>query len=211
MRFNRGDRVKFLNDTGGGIITRIRDEKMVIVETEDGFEIPVRVSELILVEKSKDQNQDQGIAGSIKSPDNRNDNVGKIRQEDKLVEDIQAIGVMDEDQPGLPERNLLLALSGNERSGEFEAWLINDSGLNVLYVLLLKQDDLYTNMKTGLIEADTKIFIANITREQINSFISLRLQALFFRKGTYDPVPPSQMEYPLDPAEIFAVRLICRQ
>lgn len=191
-----------MNDTGGGIINRIRDAKIVIVETEDGFEIPVPVSELILVEKSK--NQDQGVAGLIKRSDNRNDTIGKNRPEDDLPGDIQAIGEMEEDFFGLPERNLLLALSGNERSGELEAWLINDSGLNVLYVMLLKQDDLYTNIKTGLIEADTKIFISNITREQINSFISLRLQAVFFRKGTYDPVPPSQMEYPLDPAEIFA-------
>jgi hypothetical protein len=202
MQFNRGDRVKFLNDTGGGIISRVRDAKMVIVETEDGFEIPVPASELILVEKSKDQ--DLTGAGSFKRTDSRNENVGKNRQEDEPVMDMQSIGELDEDSPGLPERNLLLALSGNERSGELEAWLINDSGLNVLYVMLLKQDDLYTNIKTGLIEADTKIFIANISREQINSFISLRLQAVFFRKGTYDPVPPSQMEYALDPAEIFA-------
>ncbi|MGF1584079.1 MAG: DUF2027 domain-containing protein [Bacteroidales bacterium] len=202
MQFNRGDRVKFLNDIGGGIITRIRDSKIVIVETQDGFEIPVPLSELILVEKSKDQ--DRSDTGSVKKADNRKESTGKQNMEDELIVNIQAIDEPEEDNSGLMERNLLLALSGNERSGELEAWLINDSGLNVLYVMLLKQDDLYTNIKTGLIEADTKIFIANITREQINSFISLRLQAVFFRKGTYDPVSPSQMEYALDPAEIFA-------
>jgi hypothetical protein len=200
MQLNKGDRVKFLNDTGGGIITRIRDAKMVIVETEDGFEIPVHVSELILVEKLKVQ----GDADSDERADNYVESTGKQVRDDKPIGNIKAIDELEDDNSGIQERNLLLALTGNERSGELEAWLINDSGLNVLYVLLLKQDDLYTNIKTGLIEADTKLFITKITREQINSFISLRLQAIFFRKGTFDPVPPSQKEYPLDPAEVFA-------
>jgi hypothetical protein len=202
MQFNKGDRVKFLNDTGGGVINRIRDAKIVIVETQDGFEIPVPVSELILVEKSKDQDEDG--AGTVKRADIRKEMIGNQKREDEPIADIQTIDRPDEDNPGLPERNLLLALPGNERAGEFEAWLINDSGINALYVILLKQDDMYTNIKTGLIEADTKLFIANITREQINSFISFRLQAVFFRKGTYDPVPPAQKEFPLDPAEIFS-------
>jgi hypothetical protein len=200
MQFNKGDRVKFLNDTGGGLITRIRDAKMVIVETEDGFEIPVPVSELILVEKMKVQ----GGTGSDKMADNEIESIGKRVREDVPIVNILTTDELEEDIPGVQERNLLLALTGNERSGEFESWLINDSGLNVLYVLLLKQDDMYTNIKTGLIEADTKLFITKITREQINSFISIRVQAIFFRKGTYDPVPPSQKEFPLDPAEMFA-------
>jgi hypothetical protein len=51
MNYEKGDRVKFLNDIGGGIITEMKDNKTAIVMTIDGFEMPVPVAELILVEK----------------------------------------------------------------------------------------------------------------------------------------------------------------
>ncbi len=44
-----GDRVRFLNDTGGGIITEFIDEELVKVLTEDGFEFPVLKKEVIVV------------------------------------------------------------------------------------------------------------------------------------------------------------------
>jgi hypothetical protein len=47
VELKRGDRVKFLNDTGSGIVTRIIDKEMVMVKTDDGFEYPVLGSELL--------------------------------------------------------------------------------------------------------------------------------------------------------------------
>lgn len=44
-----GDRVRFLNETGGGIITGFIEEDMVRVLTEDGFEFPVMKKEVIVV------------------------------------------------------------------------------------------------------------------------------------------------------------------
>ena len=38
MKFNIGDKVSFLDEKGGGIITKIVDENIVTVEIEDGFE-----------------------------------------------------------------------------------------------------------------------------------------------------------------------------
>lgn len=49
-RFKIGDKVRFLNETGGGIIVRIDDKGMAYVESEDGFEIPALLSALIPAE-----------------------------------------------------------------------------------------------------------------------------------------------------------------
>jgi len=49
MKLN--DKVRFLNEKLAGTITRIIDDKMVAVEVDDGFEIPVLRSEIVL-EKS---------------------------------------------------------------------------------------------------------------------------------------------------------------
>jgi len=44
----KGDRVKFLNDTGSGLVTRVVNNELVMVSTDDGFEYPVMKSELLL-------------------------------------------------------------------------------------------------------------------------------------------------------------------
>jgi hypothetical protein len=50
MKFQLGDRVKFLNSKGGGVITRIISPSLVNVMIEDGFEIPTVTSELVKID-----------------------------------------------------------------------------------------------------------------------------------------------------------------
>jgi hypothetical protein len=52
MEFKPGDKVRFLNATGGGVVTRQINSFMVSVAIEDGFEIPTLVSELVIIEPS---------------------------------------------------------------------------------------------------------------------------------------------------------------
>ena len=44
---NIGDKVKFLDDVGGGVVTSFINKNMVNVENEDGFEIPYPISKLL--------------------------------------------------------------------------------------------------------------------------------------------------------------------
>ena len=48
-----GDKVRFLNDVGGGKITAFRPGGIVLVEDADGFDIPVRESEVVVVETNE--------------------------------------------------------------------------------------------------------------------------------------------------------------
>jgi hypothetical protein len=47
-----GDRVSFLNEKGFGIVTEIKNKSIAIVETEDGFEVPHPINQLVLVKNS---------------------------------------------------------------------------------------------------------------------------------------------------------------
>lgn len=49
MKFNIGDKVSFLNEKGGGVITNILSDYRVLVTNEDGFEVPVSVNEIVPV------------------------------------------------------------------------------------------------------------------------------------------------------------------
>ena len=44
-----GDKVRFFSDTGGGFIADIKG-KIVLVEDEDGFQIPTPINEIVIVE-----------------------------------------------------------------------------------------------------------------------------------------------------------------
>jgi hypothetical protein len=49
MKFQPGDKVKFLNEKGGGIVKRIIDSSTVELSIEEGFDVPVLISNLIKV------------------------------------------------------------------------------------------------------------------------------------------------------------------
>ena len=44
-----GDRVRFLNSVGGGIVKKINKD-IALVEEEDGFETPVLLRECVVIE-----------------------------------------------------------------------------------------------------------------------------------------------------------------
>ena len=48
MKFNIGDRVRFLNEVGGGKVVKYIDNETVTVLNEDDFEIPVLMNEFTM-------------------------------------------------------------------------------------------------------------------------------------------------------------------
>ena len=50
-----GDKVRFLNSTGGGVVRSFKGKDQVLVEDEDGFEVPVLIRECVVVGDSEMQ------------------------------------------------------------------------------------------------------------------------------------------------------------
>lgn len=46
-----GDKVRFLNDVGGGKVTAFRPGGIVLVEDEDGFDMPMPMNEVVVIEE----------------------------------------------------------------------------------------------------------------------------------------------------------------
>jgi hypothetical protein len=241
MTISKGDRVKFLNDTGGGIVMEIRDSKMAIVLIDDGFEVPVPVSELIPVAGSSgyqagpdkpDQFPGRKYAGEDDKPGFREKPAagpgsgkepGDYAGDDPYGHESLDAGAYSHEDPAdrysgetgrqppagkparrRPERNLLLGLVGNTGQNSLDLWLINDSGFDVFFTVLRKDESSWLNIRAGHIDPDTKIIIRSFSREQVNTFLALRLQALFYTGGLFDPVPPAQADFSIDPLEVYA-------
>ena len=52
MKFNISDKVSFLNEKGNGVIVKILNKTLALVLTEEGFEIPFNINELIIYERN---------------------------------------------------------------------------------------------------------------------------------------------------------------
>lgn len=63
-KFKPGDRVSFLNDVGGGVISSIEDD-VAMVESEDGFDIPYPLEELVLVKSREEQEKAYKLSDSV--------------------------------------------------------------------------------------------------------------------------------------------------
>ena len=53
IKMKIGDKVRFLNEKGEGIITGFVGKNIVNVENEDGFEIPMPLREVVVISAEK--------------------------------------------------------------------------------------------------------------------------------------------------------------
>ena len=174
--FKRGERVKFLNETGTGTVTRIIDSEMVMVRTEDGFEYPVLGSELIRrgdenIKPAPSENHGgrhsaagykgtgpvlSGVSAELRPSDpasgeNSADSVQKREEGDKVYK--------------IPDRepDIYIAVVPFDHSepvgGEVSLYIINDSEWSLLYhcAVVKRESKTRNTIAAGLIEPGIKI------------------------------------------------------
>ena len=47
----KGDKVRFLSETGGGIVAGFQGKNIVLVQDSEGFEIPMSINEVVVVDE----------------------------------------------------------------------------------------------------------------------------------------------------------------
>ena len=196
--FKKGDRVKFLNDTGGGIITRVV-HTTAYVENEDGFEIPVNISHLLPVEVPQ---ADLSPFTSVSAqPSIENDTcIDAARHVSTAPDYIDLAGEPDESNID-GSVNILLAWVPQRRKDRktvYDLFLVNDCRYHIMYVAAMISKGAYRGLQAGTLECDTTIHLTEIPAEDLNHISSIRLEVLFFKKGVYLPQEPMQYELKID-------------
>ena len=59
-----GDKVRFLSEMGGGKVAGFQGKDIVLVEDEDGFEIPMRINDVVVVQ-SDDYNSRNALTAKM--------------------------------------------------------------------------------------------------------------------------------------------------
>ena len=212
-----GDKVRFLSETGGGRISGFQGKNIVLVEDEDGFEIPTLVSEVIVVADSSET--EKQIANAEKQqqassqPDNRS-----IKQRLADNENDEYDDTPDDPSvnftPPVKEREegeLLSIYVGfvpiNEKQitqTEFEAYLINDSNYSIAYNYLFKNGEEWQAESSGEIEPNTKFLLNEFSHTDLNSMLNIAVQLIAYkREKTFKIKPAIDSRFKLDATKFY--------
>lgn len=118
-----GDKVRFLDAQGGGIVKSFGDKGLVMVEDEDGFEIPTLPSQCVVVSEEEDQRQ-AGHAPVHQAPLTRAQmaarqamtEVDKLKEENRQLK--EKIHAMEAEMNTLKLHLLKLQYQGNNAKGQ---------------------------------------------------------------------------------------------
>jgi len=176
-----GDKVRFLNAVGGGIVKGFKSKDIVWIEEDDGFETPALIRECIIVESPKSPEREfaSPLAGLVSGGTEQTLNDTKKRNDSE--EPYEAIEL-----PGKERLNIYLAYLPLDikliGKCSYEAFLINDSNYYLFFNYMNRQNSAWNSRFAEWIEPNTRLFIEEFTKEQLNELERICVQFIAFKK-----------------------------
>lgn len=207
MNCKIGDKVRFLNSTGGGIVVRFTSKNIVAVQDEDGFEIPVPVNEIVVInEKNDSVFTSESYAYRSSSQGNQ---PKKDADEDDEEDDFPDFYIPEPKQedaidPSTNSYNVLLGFvpfNKQEASkADLDLYIINDGDYRVAYSIAKWTDkELLKPIGSGLMEPDSKERICTLSREDFSKLQVFNVSLIYFKNRDFLPVAPDQVNLELNP------------
>jgi hypothetical protein len=182
-KYKTGDQVRFLNDTGGGKITRIDEKGMVLVQTGDGFEIPVTAGELIPDMSFFEDTTEREVKETNSKIPVRDNKVQKNNANKPGDRDINIETEIPVNLPFDTDINVLLGFAADPGvpvfSSDISCYLINDSGFTLYYLAGVVRQGNYYLLDSGAVEPDTKFLLGVFTHTELSKISAFHIQVLF--------------------------------
>lgn len=214
MKFKIGDKVKFLNDSGGGVVTEIIDSKKVGVLTEDGFVIPTLVNQLIFDGDNNFFPDVEEVEPQIVKPKIKNKPIDEKKSENINPQSdfqlLKKISFDEDDDYQKPDDTIDIYLgfvpviASKPTECDLDVYLINDSNYIVSFNYLKPFSGLF-NTFSGAIAPNTKEVIDRFNRENINELGKIIFQFLFSKSKPHALKSPFETEIKIHPAKFFIV------
>jgi len=177
-----GDRVRFLNTTGGGVVRGLKGKDQVIVEDEDGFEVPALMRECVVVGEREAQIRSSNSSPLVSKPAVSPESAEKViitktvEPEAKIVETSEGerLNIYLAFLPVEPEKLL--------QGSNYEAYFVNDSNYFLYINYMNCENSSWTSRYNGLIEPNTKIFMEEFGKDELNSLERVCVQMIAFKK-----------------------------
>ncbi|MDE7388216.1 MAG: DUF2027 domain-containing protein [Muribaculaceae bacterium] len=171
---NIGDYVRFLNDVGGGRITRINGQTAYVTD-EDGFETPVLLRECVVVPADRPS----GDASSTSSTSHTS--------AERVIEETPAQPVAETAEGEKLTAVLMFEPHDIKRlsTTDFDCLLVNDSNYHMLYSVATREalDTEWTLLGAGTVEPGTQILLEEVAHDDLPSLERLSVQLIAYKPG----------------------------
>ena len=199
-----GDQVRFLSEVGGGKVAGFQGKNIVLVEDEDGFQVPMRTSDVVVV---GDEDYDTKHVVEVKNAQRKTE-AEEEEPETEPADKPITFRPKPEERRGGDKLSAFLAfvpMDVKELSQtRFESYLVNDSNYYLRYTYLTAEGTAWTVRAEGEIEPNTKEFIEEFGREDLNAMEHACIQMLAYKRDKHfllKPVVNAQVR--IDPVKFY--------
>lgn len=201
-----GDKVRFLSEVGGGKVAGFQGKNIVLVEDEDGFQVPMRLTEVVVVgdEDYDTRHVVEAKATSVKAALAADDEEQETEPADKPI----TFKAKPEERKGGDKLSAFLAfvpMNVKElMETRFETYLVNDSNYYLRYTYLTAEGTAWQVRAEGEIEPNTKEFIEEFGREDLNEFEHCCIQFIAYKRDKHFLLkPPVNADVRMDPVKFY--------
>ena len=229
----KGDKVRFLSEVGGGKVAGFQGKDIVLVEDEDGFEIPMPINEVVVVEQD-DYAMSKMISAKMDAQKKAAEHADTELHNDSrsikaILNEHDADVDMNVDEYDAADREITYRAQAQERQGgnklsaylafvpidikdvtntRFETYLVNDSNYYLRYTYLTAEGNAWTLKAEGEIEPNTKLFVEEFGRDALNEMEHVAIQMIAFKRDkSFLLKPATDVQFRLDPVKFYKLHL----
>lgn len=228
-----GDKVRFLSEVGGGRVSGFQGKDIVLVEDEDGFEIPTSVRDVVVVEQD-DYAMGKMISAKMEAQQKAEEHAAtELHQDSRSIKSI--LNGHDEqtdmhvDEYDAADREITFRAPVQEREGgnklsaylafvpvdikeithtRFETYVVNDSNYYIHYSYLVAEGNAWTLKSVGEVEPNTKLFIEEFGREVLNDMGRIGVQLTAYKKDKPFLLKPAiDVQFRIDPVKFYKLHV----
>lgn len=228
-----GDKVRFLSEVGGGRVSGFQGKDIVVVEDEDGFEIPTSVRDVVVVEQD-DYAMGKMISAKMEAQQKAEEHAATELHQDSrsiksILNDHDEQTDMHVDEYDAADREITFRAPVQEREGgnklsaylafvpvdikeithtRFETYIVNDSNYYIHYSYLVAEGNAWTLKSVGEVEPNTKLFIEEFGREVLNDMSRIGVQLTAYKKDKPFLLKPAiDVQFRIDPVKFYKLHV----
>ena len=213
-----GDKVRFISEIGGGTVSGFQGKNIVLVQDEDGFDIPMAINDVVVIgEEDYSKPHSTFTKSSEKTLDNRST---KAKMNDRSNDPKE-----NDDDDEVDFSKVTFRAPVEERKGgnalsaylafvpidikeithtRFECYFVNDSNYYIQYAYLAADGNSWTLRSQGEVEPNTKEYIEEFGRDELNSFGHVAIQLFAYkREKPFVLKPVVDVQFRIDPVKFY--------
>ena len=191
MKFHKGDKVRFLNETGSGTVVKIMGNGMVTVEVEDGFEYPYPENQLVHAEPN---NEKEAAGNPDSNREAQNEEEEDVDDFENVVNSRYADGIY---LAFIPKHQQFPS------AGEIDLVLLNHSEYDIYFTISLKDGRDWICIQSGALRPRGQDKIDILTPQQIDEWGIVKTDLIFFSGDSYSHRAPVSDQLRLKGVKFF--------